>query len=113
MKARLPLSPATRCAALALLVSVGSARAPSLKFNGVNQSVQIPSSASVAITTPLTVEAWINRSASGVQHSIVEKYGCPVGGGATVGGYVLRVTSTDQLLFGVRDDCNNGDSVIG
>src|ERR1051325_3808032 len=113
MKARLPLPCAALCAALALIVSVGSAGAQSLGFNGVNQSVQVPSSASVAITTPLTVEAWINRSVGGVQHSIVEKYGCPVGGGATVGGYVLRVTAGDQLLFGVRDDCNNGASVIG
>jgi hypothetical protein len=96
-------------AALVLIVSVGLAGAAALQLNGVNQSVQIPDSASVSPTGPITVEAWINRAASGVQHSIVEKYGC----NATDGGYVLRVTATDRLLFGTRDDCNNGSSVIG
>jgi hypothetical protein len=84
-----------------------------LQFNGTSQLVSVPSSASLNITTPFTIEAWINRAAVGAQHSIVEKYGCPVGGGATVGGYVLRVTAADKVLFGVRDDCNNGVSVTG
>ncbi len=79
-----------------------------LQFNGVNQSVQIPASASVQITGPITVEAWVRRSITGVQHSIVEKYGC-----SGLGGYVLRVTANDKLLFGTRDDCNNGTSVVG
>src|SRR2546426_378923 len=70
-----------------------------LQLNGANQSVQIPNSPSVQITGPITVEAWINRAVTGVQHSIVEKYGC-----AGLGGYVLRVTANDKLLFGTRDD---------
>jgi hypothetical protein len=81
----------------------------SLQFNGVNQSVQVPSGPGVDLTGPVTVEAWINRSVTGVQHSIVEKYGCNAG----QGGYVLRVVANDKLLFGTRDDCNNGTSVVG
>jgi PKD repeat protein len=84
-----------------------------LQLNGVNQSVQAPSSPSLALVGPLTIEAWINRSVMGLQHSIVEKYGCPVAGGGVVGGYLLRVTAQDKLLFGVRDDCNNSVSVTG
>src|SRR5262249_47163889 len=112
MKLKYPNSIAALAAALALVAGVSSTGAQSLQFNGVNQSVQAPSSASVALTTPLTVEAWINRSVGGAEHSIVEKYGCPVGG-AAVGGYVLRVTSADKLLFGTRDECNVGNSGIG
>ena len=26
---------------------------------------------------------------------------------------MLRVTASDKLLFGTRDDCNNGSSVLG
>jgi hypothetical protein len=84
-----------------------------LQFNGTSQSVSVPSSASLNITTPFTIEAWINRATVGVQHSIVEKYGCPTGGGLNVGGYVLRVTAADKVMFGTRDDCNTGVSVTG
>src|SRR5262249_8111880 len=80
-----------------------AATGPALGFNGANSSVQIPDSPAVSVTGPITVEAWIKRAATGVQHSIVEKYGC-----TGVGGYVLRVTASDKLLFGTRDDCNNG-----
>src|ERR1051325_674179 len=109
MKTQRPLFPAALTGALALLASVGAAKAAALQFNGVNQFVQIADSPSVSPTGPITVEAWINRAASGLQHSIVEKFGCTVGDG----GYVLRVTAGDRLLFGTRDDCNNGSSVIG
>ena len=109
MKINRPLFPAVLCTALALMTPVGAAEAAALQLNGVNQSVQIADSPSVSPTGPITVEAWINRAASGLQHSIVEKFGCTVGDG----GYVLRVTAGDRLLFGTRDDCNNGSSVIG
>ena len=79
-----------------------------LQFDGVDDYVEIPDSPALRISGPITVEAWIFRSAMGVQHSIVEKYGC-----AGLGGYVLRVTATDKLLFGTRDDCSNGSSVSG
>ncbi len=96
-------------ALLAVLLSAGPAAADALQFNGVNQSVQVPDSASLRQTNRITIEAWIRRAATGVQHSIVEKYGCTAG----QGGYALRVTSADKLLFGTRDDCNNGSSVVG
>ena len=101
--------PRAGAVALAVLLCAASASAAALQFDGVNDSVQIPDNAAARITGPITVEAWVNRSASGVQHSIVEKYGCTAG----QGGYVLRVTAANKLLFGTRDDCNNGSSVFG
>ncbi len=106
MKSKRPISASALAVALGLIASVGPAGAAALQFNGAS-SVQVADSASVSVTGPITVEAWINRAAAGVQHSIVEKYGCTAG----QGGYVLRVTSGDKLLFGTRDDCNNGSSV--
>ncbi|HEY2951509.1 MAG TPA: LamG-like jellyroll fold domain-containing protein [Verrucomicrobiae bacterium] len=94
---------------LAIFLNTSSGGAAAIQFDGVNDVVSIPDNASIRITGPITVEAWINRSAAGVQHSIVEKYGCAAG----QGGYVLRVTAADKLLFGTRDDCNNGSSVLG
>jgi hypothetical protein len=79
-----------------------------LAFNGTSQLVRVPSSATTAIVGPMTVEAWIKRSVVGVQHSIVEKYDCN-----GIGGYVLRVTATDKIMFGTRDDCNFGVNVTG
>jgi PKD repeat protein len=80
-----------------------------LRFDGLNDSLIVPDSASLNITNGITVEAWINRAVIGVQHSIVEKVGCTAG----QGGYVLRVTAGNRLLFGTRDDCNTGTSVNG
>jgi hypothetical protein len=54
-------------------------------LNGDNQYVHVPGSASLAVTGPLTVDAWIKRSATGTQHSVVEKYGLTARGYA--GGY--------------------------
>jgi PKD repeat protein len=95
------------------LIAVTNPPAPAgpgmaIQFDGVNDFVNVPDSPSLRITGPITIEAWIRRSITGVQHSIVEKYGC-----SGLGGYVLRVTATDKLMFGTRDDCNTGTSGIG
>ncbi len=92
-------------------VSVNLAPAPrwALRLDGVNDFLNVPDSATLRLTNRITIEAWINRSVRGVQHSIMEKYGCNAG----QGGYVLRVTSGDKLMFGTRDDCNVGTSLVG
>src|SRR5262249_44537397 len=79
-----------------------------LLFDGTNDFVNVPFSPSLDLTGPFSIEAWVFRAATGVQHSIVEKYGCN-----GVGGYVLRVRADDKLYFGVRDDCTTGASVAG
>ncbi len=89
-------------------VSSGLPARAALQFDGADDYVEIPDNPSLTITGPITVEAWIRRDAMGVQHSVAEKYGC-----AGSGGYVLRVAATDKLMFGTRDDCNNGSSVTG
>src|ERR1041385_3039054 len=109
MKTKVLPGRSTSLAALGLLLCAGLTFADALQFNGVNQSVQAPDTSSLRLTNRLTVEAWIKRAGTGVQHSIVEKYGCSTG----QGGYALRVAANDKLLFGTRDDCNNGSSVLG
>jgi hypothetical protein len=83
-----------------------------LRLNGIDQSVAVPDSASVRITGTITVEAWIFRTAMGVQHSIMEKYGC-VGTAPSVGGYSFRVNAANKLVFRTENDCNNGAGATG
>src|SRR5262249_42891499 len=81
-------------------------------FDGVNDAVVVPDSASVHVTGPITIEAWVFRTAMGVQHSLMEKYGC-TGTAPAVGGYTFRVNASDKLAFRTEDDCNIGTGVIG
>jgi hypothetical protein len=83
-----------------------------LLFDGLNDQVLVPDNPSLSISGPITVEAWIHRSVMGVQHAIVEKYGC-IGDAPLVGGYVLRVSANDKLVFRTEEDCSNGSSATG
>ncbi|HEY2953268.1 MAG TPA: LamG-like jellyroll fold domain-containing protein, partial [Verrucomicrobiae bacterium] len=80
-----------------------------LQFNGVNQRVDINGGGSLNLVGNLTVEAWINRAAVGVQHSVFEKFGAANSG---VGGYDLRI-SGDRVQFEVRDDGGRAVTVTG
>ena len=75
-------------------------------FDGTNDFVEVPSSAGLSITGPITVEAWIQRSATTPQ-SIVEKYG------TNQGGYGLRVMSNGRLQFFTIGDNETSDAVTG
>src|ERR1051325_5411058 len=83
-----------------------------LRFDGVNDAVVVPDSPSLRITNVITIEAWINRADMGVQHSIMEKYGCP-GEAPQVGGWAFRVGDDDKLIFYTLDDCKNGSFAHG
>jgi hypothetical protein len=78
-------------------------------LNGTTQyvNVAVASGSSLDPTGPVTVEGWIFRDATGVQHSIVEKYG------ASSGGYALRVSSANKLQFITLDNSQTGDVVTG
>ncbi len=67
-------------------------------LNGTNQYVEIPDSANVSITGPMTIDAWINTNDNANEHAIVEKYD---GGGTN--GYFFRLNSGGHLGAGM---CN-------
>jgi len=69
-----------------------------IKFDGVNDYVNVGNAASLNITSAITIEAWVKRSATGVQHSIVEKYDL-----GSINGYLLRIQSNDKILVGILD----------
>jgi hypothetical protein len=68
-----------------------------LQFDGRRSHVSVPSSASLDITGPLTIAAWVKPTAhEGVARGLVEKWdGLPVG----KVGYFLRLNGRDQIHF--------------
>jgi hypothetical protein len=69
------------------------------------QRIDIPNNASLDITGPITVEAWIKLNDIAGQRPIVEKYG-------TTGGFGLRVQDR-KLQFFTTDNCCTADIVSG
>ena len=75
-------------------------------FDGVNDIVSVPSSASLNATTGVTMEAWVKRSKSGAWQNVLAK----PGNGATASqNYALWINTTNQpaAFFG------NGSSSVG
>jgi hypothetical protein len=75
----------------------------SLSLNGTSAYAQIPNSASLNITGPVTVEAWVKTNSTANQ-SIAERYS------GTDGGYALRIWQ-GKLTFLTIHDANNVDSI--
>ncbi|HEY2953257.1 MAG TPA: LamG domain-containing protein, partial [Verrucomicrobiae bacterium] len=92
------------------LLSARPAFAQSLRFDGVNDFVNVPNSGSLTIVGRITVEAWVNRAAVGAQHSVVEKFGAA---GSGQGGYDLRISAGDRVQFETRDDGGRAVTVTG
>src|SRR5215210_4085529 len=82
----------------------------SLALNGTTSYVQVPSSESLNITGPITVEAWIKSNSTSVQQGIVERYNWL---GTDDGGFALRLTPGGQLLFSTIRNGNSNAFVIG
>ena len=76
-------------------------------FNGIDEYVAIANSPSLNISGPITVEAWINRTTTGLQNAVLEKYG------PSSGGYALRVGANDRVLFYTLDTGYDGSVVSG
>jgi hypothetical protein len=68
----------------------------SISLNGTSHYVRVPSSSSINITGPLTVEAWIKTTAANTEQGIVERYDV---NGAADGGYALRLRANGKLAF--------------
>jgi hypothetical protein len=83
-----------------------------LRLDGQDDYVAIPSSDSLSINGRITVEAWIKRAEKDVMHSIVEKFGCP-GNADKIGGYALRITADNKLMFQAKQDCTVRASALG
>jgi hypothetical protein len=72
----------------ALLGSSDTDRAS--RFDGVNDYVQVPDSASLDLGDSLTIEEWVRRNTSGVLGQIVYK---------GVNGYGLQIAADDRVTF--------------
>ena len=86
----------------------------SLLLNGAGAYVNVPYSASLNITGPLTLEAWIKTNSAFAQQGIIERYGQ---GPANDGGYALRLSGAGKLMFFTLQnnwvwDVLQGDTII-
>ncbi len=78
------------------------------EFDGINQNVSIPNSASINITSTITVSAWIKANkwrASTYQGSIICN---DYWSGAVNGGYCLRAGNNGALDFVLSNNSNGG-----
>jgi Concanavalin A-like lectin/glucanases superfamily/Immunoglobulin domain/Immunoglobulin I-set domain len=67
-------------------------------FNGINQYVDVPNSASLNPTNSVTLEAWINPAQFPPSSPIIKKAGQGPGG---PDGYTLELGNSSGVLFGV------------
>jgi len=82
-----------------------------LRFNGTNQYTSVPDSASLNITTTISIAFWIKRNSSGSLHSIISRrdFGGGTGYGVGIGANNLLffvwygVVSVDSTLAGITD----------
>ena len=77
-----------------LLVAATPGSSHSLSGNGTSAYVQAPSSSSLNIVGPITVEAWIKINAIGAPRAIISREAFQQSG--TGGGYRLLITDTGK-----------------
>ena len=82
----------------------------SLSLNGAGAYVNVPNSASLNITGPITLEAWIKTNSNVTQQGIIERYNW-----STVddGGYGLRLSSSGKLQFFTQRNSSAYDILTG
>ena len=97
----------------AITVSVvDSAGFHSLSLNGTSSYVSVPNSASISISGPITIEAWIKVNAiNGNYQDIVckESYGQA----GTGGGYEFAITNTGKVRLDLYQSHNQYTTAIG
>jgi concanavalin A-like lectin/glucanase superfamily protein len=92
------------------LINVLPAAYKSLSLVGSNQYVNVPNSTSINITGPVTVEAWFKTSINNATQSIVARFGSAPDND---GGYIIYITNLGKLLFSLRKNGSEGDSIYG
>ena len=91
---------------------VAAAGYHSLSLNGTTASVDVPNSATINITGPITVEAWIKFNAiDGNYHDIVSRINRNEAGSG--GGYSINVTNVGKLRFDLFQTHNTYTTVFG
>jgi hypothetical protein len=86
--------------------AVPSGNPGSLGLAASGDTVSVPDSPSLSVTGSLTVAAWVRPTAaavtSGPQHGIIEKWD-----GATVNGYMFRLSPKNELKFTICSPTTN------
>ena len=79
-----------------------------LLFNGTG-SIDVAHQTSIAPLNEWTIETWVKLSVLNTQHSLIEKYSC----NGNEYGYLLRVTSGNQIMGGALTGCGFNGTVTG
>lgn len=69
----------------------------SVSLDGSGGHIRVPTSDSINITGPITLEAWIKTNSNTAQQGIIERYNWT--GTSRDGGYGLRITADGRLNF--------------
>jgi len=81
----------------------------SLSLNGADAYVTVPSTSSLSLTGPVTLEAWVKFDTTSAYQTIIAKEEhAQMGGG---GGYELAILSTGKVRFNIWTDYNTYSSV--
>jgi hypothetical protein len=89
-------------------------------FNGTSDYITVPGSSSInAITSEITMTAWVNFTSTGSSQNIMERWLC--GAGVDERAFNLYINATGNILFGLSNDgtstnskwLTSQDSVIG
>lgn len=85
-------------------------KAHSASFNGTDSYLRVPSNASLNITGPFTVEAWIKTNSSSTQQGILERSHWI---STNDGGFALRLSSTGKVQLSTVRNNQEFDYVEG
>ncbi len=83
----------------------------SLSLGGAGDYAQAPSSTSLNITGPITLEAWIKLNSTGAYQSIVARENANITNGG--GGYELTITDTGKVRLNIWTTSTSYASTIG
>ena len=94
-----------------LIIATPGSGTNSLSLNGTSNYAQVPTSATLNISGPLTLEAWVKRNPSSNYQDIISRES--FGQSGTGGGYELTITNVGKARLNLYQTPTTYTNVIG
>lgn len=72
-------------------------------FNGSGDNISVNDNASLHLTPPFTIEAWVKRNTTGVEHAIISKH-LAMGSWKS---FTFQITQQDKLMLSIQNNLVN------